>query len=117
MTVNASGNSFFIFGNKDKLWIVGNTYGEQYIHELKNYSLHDWMITLHNETHNIFSFGETVIETNSTPVEIDLKLSCDKKDFLSIGNSNLGPEDFYSMPEITKLSKIITKKLFKMKKK
>jgi len=107
MTANASGNSFFIFGNKDKLWIVGNVFGSQCIQEFKNYSLYSTAISIQNS----FDTGQFA------PVELELKLACHPTDFSSIYASSLDPEDFYSMPEITKLSKIITRKLSKMKKK
>jgi len=108
MCQNSYGNnSFFIFGNKDKLWIVGDIYGSQCIQEFKNYSLYSTSISMQNS----FDTGYFA------PVELELKLACHPKDFLSIYDSGLGPEDFYSMPEIAKLSKIITRKLSKLKKK
>jgi len=118
--VKNSGDSFFIFGTKDKLWIVGNVFGEQYIQEFKNYSLYMFSTTIQNEYNEISVLGSTkskIVEMVENPVEVDIKLACGSKDFSTIVDSDLGPEDFYSIPEITKLSKIITRKLSKLKKK
>lgn len=110
----------FIFGNKDKLWIVWKQPGSGYILvEAKDYILKGMKID-----HNIGfgevcdTFGGRLLDMQPpSPIKIELELLCEPKKFIEefSENDDLSPDKFYSIPELIKLSKIITKKMRKIK--
>jgi len=101
----------FLLGNKKKLWIIidkgFNINNGFSLVEAKNYYLSDIEINLPCSER----FSSNQLAT------INLEMSVRLKDlaYEFSTNENLCPSNFYSIPELTKLSKIISRKLSSLK--
>jgi hypothetical protein len=114
---------FFILSNKTKTWIVHSEKENVCVWELKN----PFFSKLDIEAPPIPAFEIFECGTRKPigfslgrqePIKINLELYVQPKDYaVSWGDKkDIQPQDFYSMKEIIKLSKIINAKLKKKKK-
>ncbi len=119
-TMKTCGNepNAFILGNKSKAWIVWKDGQGTTIIELKDYYIGEMNVT--NTFDNLpmnFELDEKSWIQTHEPCHIRLDLYCNPESLVfEYGDTKkMGPENFYSIPELKKLSKIITKKMTKLK--
>jgi len=102
-------DNFFIYGNKDKLWIVM----DDQILELKQYMIDNFAFTLHNNVSHMQLLGGDTFDIQGMR-EMEFDLHAIVTDATYKDAKKIDASDFYDMEECKTLSKIIQRKFDKI---
>jgi len=115
-----SSQDFFVLSTKDKLWLVTMDNENVSITEFKNPKLSEFSIDFpKRDAIPIFELGSKspidLVEMGESPAEAEFKIMCLPSDLKQISGSrkNIQPDEFYSLKELQKISKMMTRKLEK----
>lgn len=114
-------DEFFLLSSKKKMWFVTMHKDSVNVMEIKDPLIQEYTVSL--PCYDPFILYDSknklgvINQGQLSPFEATIKITGDPKKLTSINGSkkDIQPQDFYEMKELAKLSKIITKKMEKMK--
>ncbi len=115
-----SSQDFFVLSTKDKIWLVTMGGKEVSIYEFKNPQLDRFTINFpRHDSLPVLSMGAKnyshYVDLAPSLAEAEFSIKCLPKDLKMIHGSrkDIQPDEFYSLKELQKISKMMTRKLEK----
>lgn len=117
-----STEEFFILSTRNKLWtVMNNGIHNTLVYEFNNPKITNMTLAPPQRTmREMYSLNRRrpvmLGEVAQSVAEVELNICCEPEDFKAIYSSkkDIQPDEFYSMKELEKISKIITRKLKKI---